>query len=187
MAKFQIFRETVLPSSLEPYALYLVAPPSKPDYIELYATDSTGSATRKIIDQEDIENLINNALANISSLEVVADIAERDALNPISNTHVYVLDASADPTVNGGSASYIYQHSTNTWYKYSESESLDLNLTWDKIIGRPTSTPTQIDNAIENSHNHSNKTQLDKIDEDIDGNFIYNGKMPVIEWSSVEW
>lgn len=189
MTIFQIFRETALPSTLQPSSVYFIAPPSKPNYIELYVTDSTGTIPKRIIREEDIQVLIDSKISEFSSIEVVADIAERDSLNPSSNIHVYVLDASSDPTVNVGSASYIYQQSTDTWHKFSESESLEINLsfTWSEIIGKPSSSPSQIDTSVANSHTHANKTQLDKIDENVDGNFTYNGQLPLIEWTTVGW
>lgn len=187
MATFKIFRETAVPSSLEPYALYVIAPTSKPDFIELYATNSTGTATKRIIDASDVQGLIDSSIEGLSKIEIVDDIDARDALNPTTNLQVLVIDATDDPTVASGSATYIYRLSTETWIKISEAESLDVVLEWDNIVGRPISTPAEIDQAVANSHTHANKTQLDKIDEDLNGNFIYDGELPVIAWSSIGW
>lgn len=189
MANFKVFRETSLPPSLQPYSLYFVAPPAKPDYIELYVSDSTGSSAKRIIREEDIQTLINNAIVDLASLEVVADIAARDALTPTTNQQVLVLDATGDNTVVSGAATYIYQLSTTTWFKVSEFESLDLDLTvnWADIVGKPSSTASQIDTAVSNSHTHANKIQLDKIGEDGNGNFTYNSALPVIAWTSTAW
>lgn len=38
-----------------------------------------------------------------------------------------------------------------------------IDLTWDAISGKPSSTPTQLDQAVTNSHTHSNKTEIDKV------------------------
>lgn len=189
MATFKIFRETALPSTLEPYALYVVAPTTKPNYIELYSTNATGTQAKRIINESDVQALINSSIANLGSIEVVDNIAQRNALNPTKNIHVYVIDATADPTVVSGSASYVYQLATSTWHKFSESESLDLDLTvyWADIVNKPTSSASAIDTAVANSHTHTNKTQLDKVGEDVNGNFTYNGSLPVINWSSVGW
>jgi len=187
MATFKIFRETALPSPLEPYSLYVVAPTAKPDYIELYASNSNGSAVKRIIQNTDVQALIDASLAGISAIEVVADITARNALNPTTNLQVVVLDASADATVTSGSATYIYRLATTEWIKISEAESMDVVLSWDNIVGKPTSTASQIDTAVANSHTHTNKTQLDKIGEDVNGNFTYNNTLPVIAWSSVGW
>ena len=189
MAKFQVFRETTLPASLQPYSIYFVAPAAKPDYVELYVSDSTGSSAKRIINESDIETLINNSIAELSALEVVADITARNALNPTTNQQVLVLDATGDATVASGAATYIYQLSTTTWFKVGEFESLDLDLTvnWADIVGKPSSTAAQIDTAVSNSHTHANKIQLDKIGEDGNGNFTYNSALPVIAWTSTAW
>lgn len=114
MARFQIFRETTLPGTLQPYSIYFVAPASKPDYVEVYVSNATGTSARRVIQESDIQALIDNAVTGMSAIEVVADITARNALNPTTNVHVYVLDASDDTTVTAGSASYIYQVSNTT-------------------------------------------------------------------------
>lgn len=187
MPTFKIFRETALPSTIEPYSIYFIAPTSKPNYVELYVSNNTGTATRKIIDQEDIQSLINSSISQLASLQVIENITARNALNPTANTQVLVLDATGDPTVASGAATYVYRVSNTTWYKISEAESLDVVINWANIQGKPTSTVSQIDTAVANSHTHTNKTQLDKINEDGNGNFTYNGALPVIAWSSTGW
>ena len=187
MAIFKIFRETSLPGTLEPYALYVIAPTAKPDYIELYASNATGTSAKRIIQDTDVQALINASISQLSSLEVVADITARNNLNLTTNKQVLVLDASDDPTVTSGSATYVYQLATTTWHKISESESLDVVLDWANIQNKPTSSASAIDTAVANSHTHANKTQLDKIGENASGQFTYNGSLPVISWSSVGW
>ena len=187
MATFKIFRETALPGALEPYALYVIAPTAKPNYIELYASDATGTSAKRIIQDTDVQALIDASISGLSGIEVVADITARDALTPTTNIQVLVLDASADPTVTSGAATYVYQLSNTTWYKISEAESLDVVLDWNNLTNGPTSTPAQIDTAVANSHTHANKTQLDKIGENGDGNLTYNSLLPVIAWTSVGW
>lgn len=187
MADFQIFRETVLPSTLKPHALYIIAPTSKPNYIELYATTSDGSAVKRIIQDSDVQALINSSITALGQLQIVNTIPERNQLTPTTNKQVYVVDASADATVNSGGATYLYNTATSAWIKISEAESLDLVNNWDSIVGKPTSSVTQIDAAVANSHTHSNKTQLDKIGEDINGNFTYNNALPVTAWASIGW
>lgn len=187
MALLKFFRETALPNTLEPYSLYIVAPPSKPDYIELYATTSDGLSVKRIIDEEDVQALINASLTGLSSLQVVADITARDALVLDNNTYVLVLDATGDNTVSSGSATYVYRASNNTYYKVSEFESLDVVLNWNNITNKPTSSASAIDTAVTNSHTHSNKTYLDKVGQDGNGYFTYNNNYPIIEWTSSSW
>lgn len=58
---------------------------------------------------------------------IVPDIQARDDIaDPKNGLKVWVIDASGDPTVNTGSACYLYIKDTTTWQKTSETESLDL-------------------------------------------------------------
>lgn len=187
MAQFKMFRETVLPVTLEPYSIYYVAPASKPNYVEIYVSDATGSTAKRVLNDADIQAMIDSSISGLSSIPVVDDIAERDALTPTANQFVYVIDATADPTVTSGSASYLYNVASTTWIKVTEYESLDLVLSWANLQDKPTSTVADIDDAVARKHSHSNKTELDKIGEDGNGYFTYNGSLPVIAWNSISW
>jgi hypothetical protein len=173
MASFRIERVTALPGTLIANTIYLVSVSA--DVFELYATGNSATA-RRILNQNDIEALIDAAVAGLSGVSVVADIAERDALVLTANTQVFVIDATADSTVNSGGATYIYRVSNDTFTKISESESLDLVLQWASIQGGPASSPAQIDSAVSNSHTHANKTQLDLVGQSASGDITYNGR-----------
>lgn len=187
MANFLVFRETALPGTLQPYAMYLIAPAANPDFLEIYVTGSTASVVKRVINTDDIQTLIDNSLSSLNQLEIVADIAERDALTPTANITVLVLDASADATVNSGAATYIYKLSTTEWIKISEWESLDVALTWESLQNKPTSLVADIDDAVAKRHTHANKTELDKITESAEGYLLYNGSLPPTAWGSTGW
>lgn len=187
MANFKVFRETALPGTLEPYSMYLIAPPAKPNHTEIYVTGSTASTVKRVINEEDVAGMINSSIAAFAEIKVVADIEARDALTPTANKMVMVLDATDDETVDDGAATYIYQVTTAEWIKISEAESMDVILDWANIENKPTSSVSDIDDAVAKRHEHSNKTQLDKIGEDGDGHFTYNGSRPVIDWNSIGW
>lgn len=188
MPTLRFFKETAVPGSLQPHALYLVAPAAHPGYLEIYVTDAAGTAHRRTPRIPDIQALIDTALAGLSGgATIVDDIAARNALTPTNGQQVLVINASADATVASGAATYIWRASTSAWIKISEAESLDLSLAWASISGRPSSTPAQIDAAVAASHSHSNKTQLDKVGEDSDGLLTYNGALPRIGWDSTAW
>jgi hypothetical protein len=189
----KIFRETVLPAplDLQPYSIYLIAPQGTEDYVEMYVTNSTiaGQApyARRIINKDDIETLINTKIQAARELVIVDDIAARDELDPTFSQFVFVVDATADTTVATGGATYLYNTVTEAWIKISEAESLDVVVQWDSIQGGPTSTPAEIDDAVAKAHTHANKTELDKIGEDSDGNLLYSNKLPLTGWSSTTW
>jgi hypothetical protein len=173
MSTFVISRVTSLPGTLAANTVYLVS--AGADKVEMYVTGNTAAA-RRILNEADIQGLIDASIAGMSALEVVADIAARDALVLDANTQVLVLDASADPTVTAGAATYVYRSSNDSFTKVSESESMDFILQWANIVGRPTSTVAQIDAAVSNSHTHANKTQLDQIGQSASGDITYNGR-----------
>ncbi len=187
MPNIRIHKTTVLPGTLEGHAVYLVAPAAKPNYVEMYVTNADGSAARRIINSDDVQAMIDAAVAGASGIEIVADIAARDALTPTNGKHVLVLDASADATVNSGAASYVWRAATSQWIKLTEYESLDLSLTWASIDGKPTSSPSAIDAAVANSHTHINLTELSKIGEDANGDLTYNGQYPRARLETAGW
>lgn len=187
MANFSIYRETALPGTLQPNSIYLVAPPGSPDLVEMYVTGNTASAVKRIIDQSMIQTMIDDAVDASGGLTVVDTIAERDGLSPDSNILALVTDASDDPTVSSGAATYVYRNSTSEWKKVSESESMDVVLNWSNLQGKPSSSVSDIDDAVSKRHSHTNRSQLDKIGQDGDGHLTYDGSLPVTAWSSSEW
>jgi D-alanyl-D-alanine dipeptidase len=189
MAEYKVFKELELPAevNLEPHSIYLVAPAARPDYVEIYVTGASTSTIKRVIDQSDVQSMIDSDIAALAAIEVVADIAARDALTMEANTQVMVLDATADATVDSGAATYIYRESDTSFTKIAEYESLDVILNWNDIVGRPSSSVADIDDAVTKRHAHSNKAQLDLVTQDANGNMLYNGSLPVTAWDSVEW
>lgn len=173
MATFRIERVTAIPGTLAANTIYMVS--VGVDKVELYVTGNTATA-RRILNQDDIQDLIDAAVAGLGSVTVVQNINERNALVLTQNTQVLVIDATGDPTVASGSATYIYRASNSTFVKISEAESLDVALSWANLTGKPTSSPAQIDAAVTASHSHTNKTQLDLIGQSASGDITYNGR-----------
>jgi len=187
MAAFQIFKETALPGTLVANAIYLITHPANANYLEIYVTDNAGTATRRIPTESDIQALINSSITALAAVEVVADIASRDALAPTVNTQVMVLDASADPTVTSGAATYIWDNANSSWEKISEAESMDVALDWNNIINGPSSSAAAIDAAVAATHTHANLTELNKIGEDGDGDLTYSGQNVVMRGGPPAW
>lgn len=188
MAKTAFYKVTTLPGTLEANAFYYVL---NGNYAESYVTDNAGVA-KALGNSAMINALIDQALANwsgaASTVSIVADIAARDALIATldANAMILVVDASADPTVTQGSALYAYAADTDTTYKIAEYESMDVVLNWSDIVGGPTSTPVQIDNAVSLAHSHANKATLDKLGEDAEG-LLFNGVGVGGRWATNNW
>lgn len=187
MAVVKIYKETALPGTLEANSVYLVAPAGSPNYVEMYVTGTSASTVRRIINESDIEGMITAAMSVASAMNIVADIAARNALTPSNGEMCLVLDASADATVDSGAATYVYRTATTAWVKIAEYESMDISLTWAALQNKPTSAVADIDDAVTKRHTHTNKTQLDKVGEDGSGYLTYNGALPKIAWDYTSW
>lgn len=178
-----------LPAVLQTDAFYFV---DNGVYAESYLTDSTGTA-KAIGNSAMINALVADALANwtgeSSQVTIVANIAARDAAIASAETNLMllVIDATGDSTVESGSALYAYDLATDTTYKIAEYESMDVILNWVDIVGGPTSTPVQIDDAVDQAHTHANKAVLDLIGEDAEENLTFRGEAVKTQWETLGW
>lgn len=168
-----IQRVNKLPDNLTPSTMYVVKS-TIGNVVEIYFTDANGTAVFHSITYEEVSRLINSAIDSFTDLLILPDILSRNKLNPVRNELVLVLDATGDPSVNNGAALYVYDYNTNTWYKVSEFESLDITLDWGNIAGRPVSLPANIDNSVSLAHTHSNRSVLDLLSADDTGNLLYD-------------
>ena len=189
-ADIKFFKETALPATPVANAVYFIAPAGSPTLVEVFVTSSTGVA-RNVINRAEIQSLITAAITARNELMIAADIAARDALVLTEARYVLVKNASGDPTVASGSATYVYDPAGTTpatkWFKVSESESMDIQLTWAALQGKPTSSVAQIDAAVAATHSHANKANIDKVGQDAGGNLTYNGQLPSTGWSTTAW
>lgn len=68
---------------------------------------------------------LERAISRSPTYREVATIADRDEIKaPIPDDVVYVCDATGDPSVKKGGATYVYLHG-GTWRKEQEDESMD--------------------------------------------------------------
>lgn len=160
MAQFNISKVNALPEVLAPNTLYFVNN-AVSGQLELHVSDKDGTSTKHAIVKSEVESMIQESVAAIKPI-AVATISDRDALQNVNvNQLVLVTDASGDATVTSGAA--MYYKTEGGYQKIAEYESLDLELTWDSISGKPTSDVSAIDTAVTNSHTHSNKALLDTL------------------------
>lgn len=174
----KIRKVTTLPGTFEASTLYLVRNGTNVNLFDIYLSTDDGASVRHIITEGDINSKItaavNAGLAGFSQVQVVANIAARNALTPTSNVQVLVLDATGDATVASGAATYAYQFSNTTWYKISEAESMDVVVSWASITGKPSSTVADIDDAVTKRHSHSNLSVLNGLGDSA-GSLTYSG------------
>ena len=176
----------VLPVTFEPSTIYLVKDADEA-FAKMFISNAAGTAVRRLPNRDDIQTMVNQAVAGTSHLHVVADIAGRDALAPTVVTQSLVIDATADTSVLSGAATYVFNPTDSSWTKISEHESMDVVLQWANIQGRPTSTAAEIDDAVSKRHSHANLVSLDKVGEDAGGLLQFNGDyvdpaLRVAEW-----
>ena len=174
----KIRKVTTLPGTFEGSTLYLVRNAGNVNLFDMYLSTDDGTAVRHIITEGDIDGKItaavNAGLAGFNQVQVVANIAARNALTPTSNIQVLVLDATGDGTVASGAATYAYQVSNTTWYKISEAESMDVVVQWANITNKPSSSVADIDDAVTKRHTHANSSVLNGLAESA-GLLTYGG------------
>lgn len=121
-------------------------------------------------------NTLERALAANTQMHFADTIEARDKLRGlIPGDKVHVADASADETVEKGWAEYIYGPDF-TFRKIAEGEGLDLIIRWEDVVGKPDSAPKDIDTAVLQQHNHTNKTELDFLSDDGAGHLMFRGR-----------
>jgi hypothetical protein len=174
-----------LPGTFVGSTIYLVKDVNG-DFAEMYISNQAGSAVRRLPSRSDIQTMVNTAVAGTSHMYVVTDIAARDALAPAVVTQALVVNATGDTTVAAGAATYVFNPTGSVWTKISEHESMDLVINWTDIVGRPTSTVAEIDDAVGKTHVHANKSTIDKFSEDA-GDIKYNSEFidPVLR--ATDW
>lgn len=185
-APFNIERVLALPATLAGSTMYIVKS-SEAGLAEIYFTNADGSEARHVITKSEITTLIANAVASLSTIYIAATIAARDALVFTANAFTLVIDATGDTSVTSGAALYLWDNTNKTFTKVAEYESLDLVLQWSDIQNKPTSSVTDIDDAVAKKHAHANATKLDKVGEDANGLFTYNSEYPTAALAKAEW
>lgn len=192
MPLLTIERVTALPVPITPSTMYIVRS-NDAGLVELYFTSDDGMDLRRTISKADIQAMIDAHIPDtsnlLSSVKIVQDIVARDSLSLTSSGFALVLDATADPTVTQGAALYVFDAGVipQQWYKVSEYESMDIQLLWNNIQGKPQSAVASIDDAVYQRHTHNNLSVLDALSADSDGNLMFNGSYPKIPLAAVEW
>lgn len=185
----KFYKVTTLPWTLTSNSVYFV---QNWDYAETYITNSSWVAKmvwNSSMINELISSSVTTALADYNMIQIVANIWARNTLASWSGKNLLILvtDATWDATVTSWSALYAYNEANTSFVKLSEFESLDSTLDWANIQNKPTSTVSDIDDAVTKKHSHTNKTYLDKIWEDWNWNITYNGSNIDPVWWTSNW
>lgn len=185
MANFRAEKVLALPGSLTANTIYFVADGVDADLMEVYVSSSNGSSARRVPTMADINTAVTDAVS-ANGIIVVADIADRNGLgHSLPSKMVLVVDATGDASVLAGAATYVNDGSK--WIKIAEHESLDVTLEWASIQNGPTSSVTDIDQAVTNSHTHANKVVLDSLTFSEQTGLMYSTVPVGTQFSTLEW
>ena len=188
--QLKIYRTNAVPATPEASAMYLVKSATA-GKAEIHVTSSDGAEVRKVsgLDQSEVNALIDSKISQFNQMHLTNDITSRDALALDYNCLVLVNDASGDPTVDSGAATYFYDATADTYTKVSEFESMDFTVNWGDIQNGPNVTAAQIEEAVLKMHEHANKALLDSISVDAEGFAIINNVSYRHPWlaTTSEW
>lgn len=189
MALIRFHKVTTLPGTLEANSFYYVENGS---FAESYLTNNAGVAKalgNTAMINSLIQAALNDYVSNANAIEIVTDIAARDALitSLDHNAMILVIDASADSTVDAGSALYAYSFDLDEIYKVAEYESMDVTIQWSSIQGKPASSAAAIDNSVSMAHTHANKAVLDALTDGGANGLLYNGQGISTQWATLNW
>lgn len=171
MSKFKIVRVTELPSTITPSTMYILKRPGS-EVAEVHFTNNNGTTIVPGISEQFVEQKVASLLGSgMGSIDIVDNIDERNRLTKSGNMLVMVLDATGDEFGSVGTALYLYRANNNSYYRisvFNENGAAvgsggSVDLLWNSILGKPNSTPEQIDEAVALAHDHVNKTSLDRI------------------------
>lgn len=167
MAQIRIERVLALPVVEELIAstMYIVQGAGAND-AEIYFTNNDGTSVRHLPTHAEVDQRIAAAIGDFQNIQVLSNLEARDALTLDRVTLALVLDATGDPSVENGSALYVYDLANTTWNKVAEYESLDLSLTWEALGGIP---------------------EVLKGLEDVDGQLTYKGEPVGNVLAKAEW
>lgn len=197
MAEVKFFKVTELPGTLEANSFYFI-PHATENWAEGYLTDNLGVA-RSLGNEQMIADIAADQIGP-GKLTVVQDITARDALGLDETDHarlVLVADATDDAAVETGGALYAWKPDegvSGEWvlmvaYSDMTYDFSTIDIDWSQLTSAPTSTVTDIDDAVTKRHEHANKAVLDDLGDDGSDNLTYKGTAIVatMEWATVDW
>lgn len=180
MNQIKIVRVTELPAPQDREASVIYIVQAAGGYAELYFTGNDPATVARGVTKADVETLVAQAIGGFADIKFVQNIAERDAITWTQSGMVLVFDASADPSVTQGAAAYLYQLSTQSFTKIYELESIDIVPRWDNLVGRPNSSPEDIDAAVDSAHNHTDLATLERYGKNAELDSPMFGTKPLV-------
>lgn len=174
-AKQTIRRVNQLPATLEANTMYVVKAPGALT-ADLVFTGSDPTVTAKTVSRIDVEQIVGTAVDASTSVYFKQAYGDMLTDRPKANGLVYVADTTGDPTATTSTRVYLYNKALNTFMGFPNSGGGgSTDVTWNQILGKPASTPAQIDQAVAQMHTHTNKVVLDMIGENASQKLTFRG------------
>ena len=174
---FLIVRVDELPAFPVANAMYIVKDKTRPDKANVVFTGKTTQDSASLLTFDDIDTIvvdkITEALQTNQGIRVYQTYDDMMGVVPEINIFAYVRDNTGGPGDPAGPASYIYEKAQDTWIPISTGSA---TVAWDSILGRPTATPSQIDQAVSMAHSHPNQAVLDKLSSNPEGLLTFDGQ-----------
>ena len=149
---------------------------------------NTTTLTKRLISIEDIQLELAKISFN-NPIPLVNDIASRNAYvaNVTKNVLIAVKVATGDTTVESGGALYFYHKVNDEFIKIAEYDEADGPL-FDRVVNGPTSTATEIDSMVTESHEHRELSTLNTIRVS-GGHYSFNGVSLTegVFWKKLQW
>lgn len=118
-----------------------------------------------------------NLLDHVTSATIVADYTA--LLATVDYTRfVWVLDATDDPSNLYTGIAVLYRYDATepgSWIPFSTASTLAGIVNWSLIVGAPSSSVAELDDAVTKSHAHANDTVLDLLTT-TPGNLVFNSR-----------
>lgn len=193
----KVFKVNDLPTDVEANSIYIKKDSNYESFengINICVSDKAGQIHRLMTNSEmhtAVSKIAARVLANKSSISIVESYTDLNSLSPDNGDSAYVKDASSDATVNSGGAYYIYSSASGNWIKTAEAESMDITIRWEDIADKPSSSTTDIDDAVAQRHTHENMAVLNSLGVETTKSrekvLTLNDQYIHITWDKSEW
>lgn len=186
---FLIVRVDELPAFPVANAMYIVKDKTRPNKANVVFTGKTTQDIASLLTFDDVNTIvvdkITEALQTNQSVRVFQTFNDMMGVTPEINTFAYVKDNAGGLGDPDGPASYIYEVATDSWTPVSSGSS---EVRWNSIVGRPTATPSQIDQAVSMAHSHANMAVLDKLSSNPEGLLTFNNQpVSTVVLTTTDW
>lgn len=171
----KIRRVNQVPTVREANTMYIVKAPGALE-ADLVFTGSDPTIEASTISRAAINTIVGDKVDASTSIYFQPTYAQMLANPPKANALIYVADTTGDPTAVTPTRVYLYQSVIRQFMGFPNSGGGGTGtVSWDAVLGRPTATPAQIDQAVAQSHAHANQQTLNQLGENAQQKLTFRG------------